>query len=532
MTKEELFNKTYIGEADTDQEKQEIERRKINPADFFVTHSRLNEVLEDRKGLIFGMKGAGKTNLLQFLIEYATSSNKDVSNVILTEIDLEQLVERHSVFREAAEDKDKASMIAVWWELLAWAALRAIHDTHNWVIRDSLSQWISRNGSALIGRPNERFKRNRIVKRTLKAYNILEPHIWFGPIKNFFNRIKKVELDTSPLVGPVAGPLPVPSLEFHPVGANAAPYHPAKVLQALASVLESKGKELWILMDNVEAAVDYRLTAGRKLALETLIFDIYLDNLSKATYRNVPVKLFSRWDMILRLEDDNKQKLYGKQVLLEWTHQEVVRLILKRLLANEDLRVIIQNETGRDYQKAIDELRGDDLRALFNRVFFDRTFVSPDTDIYDYVGTFFLDGHNTIQPRNIIVWCKETMDQERLTHPGEEAKLPLFSDDAIKAGFGRVSAYATRKDYGWSYPEFETHRRTLIKFLTDQNPDTWVFKNKELRHLFRATPDPKGGEAVNAFWAIGLFRQDEGRLPEDSEHSTIPLLYRQGLRPS
>lgn len=242
------------------------------------------------------------------------------------------------------------------------------------------------------------------------------------------------------------------------VGINASPKNEEtrididSALDTLNSILADKGKTTWVAFDRLDSVFDDNL-ALEENALRAL-FKAYL-NLLK--YRNIQLKIFLRTDIWDRLTNKGFREAshITKSDHIEWSENNIVNLIIKRLVNNPELLAyysVNKSDVISAYEKQ---------QELFYAVYprqIDSGSKKPES--IKWMMSRVADGTKKAAPRELIHLLIQAKD-EQIKSLGIGESLPegrnLFAASSVKKALPVVSKVRLEQTLFAEYPDVKKY---------------------------------------------------------------------------
>jgi hypothetical protein len=140
------------------------------------------------------------------------------------------------------------------------------------------------------------------------------------------------------------------------------PWDTGEILRLADQAARDAGKRIWLLFDNL----DELLAAHRRKRIEALNALFTVCNQLRASYPSIQPRIFLRTDIWTDLEFNNKSHWVGKELRLSWSDEQLLRLMLKRVVNSDPVRAHLARAlpalTG---PQAVDEMSVADLQSAF-----------------------------------------------------------------------------------------------------------------------------------------------------------------------
>ena len=139
-------------------------------------------------------------------------------------------------------------------------------------------------------------------------------------------------------------------------------YDTQDMLTEINDTLYNENMDCWILFDKIDELFsnDYQ---KRKLCIESL-FRTYLKFINR--FSRIKFKIFLRNDIWSTLEFVNKSHISDKCVELSWNENNLLEMLMKRILNNDKVLEYVINETGLDEEELLLSVN---LKTVFYTIF-------------------------------------------------------------------------------------------------------------------------------------------------------------------
>jgi GTPase SAR1 family protein len=288
-----------------------------------------------------------------------------------------------------------------------------------------------------------------------------------------------------------------------------------RLLQDEQQTLEDNNKSVWLLLDRIDE-LRSREPKERKELLEALL-KTQIDFLGN--FDNIHLKIFLRTDIWSDLHLTNHSHLRDKKIRLEWNDTQLLRMINKRMLQSdtikrgieESLSTTIDPEQIGSYDKKTQE-------DIFYSVFEDQVYSGErEADLFDWITARIRDGHGAKYPRELISFCNEAK-RLQLRHE-EDCEDRLIAGLRVRDAYYEVSKQRVNT-YLSEFPDLDEH------FNRFDGRNKAEFSHGELLNMFEdleSSPD----KAISRMVDIGFFEED--RTEDGNKMYEIPRIYRDGI---
>lgn len=255
----------------------------------------------------------------------------------------------------------------------------------------------------------------------------------------------------------------------------------SKLLELSNLVALNLDQRLIILIDKIDEIFKYEREKQEKFVQGLFLATSYL-----AKYSNLTLMVFLRTDIFELYEIQEKNKFISRCLNLTWDQQDIFRLLIRRIMANEVFQGI------RPFTKVDGNQSDENFRIPFMIIFPEQVEGTP---FIEWISRVMRNGKNHISPRQIILFL--VLLKDIFTHSSTSSKqVPVFNDDNVKHAINHLSEL--------SYEEILSDFRIAPTFI----------RNCRAGQISEFTPD----EVKN------LFSEQEG-----SVNSQLDLLEKLGI---
>ena len=473
-------------------------------------------VMNDKYDLVTGRKGAGKTAIFKIIGDLLGDFFLDkYKRVILTGVNSrgEPIFNQFKDDFEKYTEEDFENFWKIYFILLIYNDFIKNAKFSEILKNCNNEVQLFKDACAAAGIPNipARSSRKQLIEGVvviLKNIKGVKSHIGVTPNLSLFGASIELEMKD----------------KFDSTRANKNALYIHDIGLALTKILEKCGYTIWIVLDRLDEVFE-RYSMEEFNGLRGLLkayrsFDLG----NKGT---IKVKIFLRDDIKLFLLDAGIfLKNFGKTIptfpaathifakespVLNWTRDEIEKLILYRLSLSEELRLNI-GMTASNREDIEQELRTKQTRLKYwNKIFPEKIVTSTSLD---WIYTRLADSNGVVTPRSVIDMLNgavEYLKQNLQTNFEDSAYI--FPEEAIKQGHAIASKSKLENDI---YNEFPKDQENIKKLANGRGKLT----TKELRKLFGK--DWKN--EVENLRRIGILR-----LVKNSNDYMVVFLFRPAL---
>lgn len=471
--KVELLNALEFGSVDSESEK-DLDSKFIKTKDF-------NNFIKPQKALILGAKGSGKSALFQMFAKYENSARKlaglekrDVLIVTGTGFnDIKEL--QTDDFRKLLRQED-ANFDHIW-ELYIAIKIAIKLGKEGYYTGENLVEFYRQAGLL------DDFRILSILKQLWGV-------VMGTPMQGLDIDIKGVKIK-------IGGKYSIDTQD---------------ILTEIENTLENENLDCWILFDKIDELFsdDYQ---KRKLCIESL-FRTYLNFVNR--FPKIKFKIFLRNDIWSTLEFVNKSHVSDKCVELSWNENNLLEMLLKRVLNVDDISEYVINETGLEREELILPIN---LEEVFYTIFAKQVYKGKrEASVIAWSLARITDGLGGKYPREFINLANYAQEEQK--QMGNFESDCLITGSAIKKAFNKVSI--TKCDtYLSEFPALRAH------FERFRGKDTAKYTREQLGRLM-ADLEPTGDEMIGALYETGMLEAQHGKGVADNAFE-IPKLFRIGL---
>lgn len=471
-SKDELLEALEFGSVDSESEKN-LDSKFIRTKDF-------NDFLNPQKALILGAKGSGKSALFQMFSKYEDSARelahlKEDEVLIVTGTGFNDMKELQTDDFSKLLKQEDADFDRIWELYIATK------------IAIKLGQEGYYTGENLV----EFYKHAGLMEdfRILSILRQLWGMVIGTPMQGLDIDIKGVKIK-------VGGKYSLDTQDM---------------LTEINNTLANENLDCWILFDKIDELFsgDYQ---KRKLCIESL-FRIYLKFINR--FPRIKFKIFLRNDIWSTLEFVNKSHISDKCVELSWSENNLLEMLMRRVLNNGKVMEYVINETGLDKKELLLSVN---LETVFYTIFAKQVYKGKrEATVISWLLARITDGLGGRYPREFINFANYSKEEQRTEKYDDNC---LIGGNAIKKAFNKVSV--TKCDtYLSEFPALRAH------FERFRGKDTAKYTREGIGDLMFGL-EPKGDDMIKALYETGMLEAQHGRASADSSFE-IPKLFRVGL---
>ena len=460
--------------------------------DYFVRTAAFTDFVEDRRSIVSGDKGAGKTAIYQYVSAERESipALADVMLVPAFDFGKDPFLYELTTQAPLTEDEYRSFWKAF---LLSLVGNRVLRENEGDPISKELRLILDATG--LLQADIEAISIFRSIKNKLSPW--MRPEEASGILH--WNGIPVVE-------GKI-----VPSWSQLESGREMIPYRDA--FEKIDDLLDISGRRIWVFIDRLDEA--FQGSPQHEIPALRGLLRAYLDLLPAGRNGRVGVKLFVRNDLFRRIIAGgfvNLTHVNATRYELSWEEPDLLNLLVKRLLENNELMDVL----GCDPTTVTDD---ESRRKLFYTVFPERPVAGANrSETWRWMMTRIADGQGARPPRNLIDLVSLALEEQIAADerngttwtPGSE----LISGEALERGLAKLSR---RRVEDTLLAENEGLRDAIL-----------AFENGKAEHSKTSLGQVlgEGGAELNV-----TIRQLEmaGLFEKSGSTWKIPFLYRDGL---
>lgn len=388
-----------------------------------IETTAFSDLFHDRKDLFLGPKGTGKSSIYTFFSKYLYGI----------------LRKSKKVFIVKGVAKVGAPIYTDYWQEFATFSDEDFQNFWNILFINLVYRDYVKDKDAFDVTRVAEFESLCLKNGVTLEKDQSDPHI----VRHAINKVKSFTAKGSGGPTGVAGEL---SMEFDKQKDSVKQLErPARIktreiLDYINSYLDFYDHKIWIMLDQLDQAFE-RHSEIEKRALHALLSETISFNSDR-----LKLKIFLR-DDVFNLVSEYKGIVnldhLRVSLALKWEEIDLLKLVLKRLLHNEELRGLVVELKEID---EIDSWSKDECLSVFYTLFPARG--SKGATFWDYLLREMRDGNDLTTPRDLIFLLDKAREaQLRLISAGEGEET-LFSKQSIEKALdqcssGKISAYVT-----------------------------------------------------------------------------------------
>jgi hypothetical protein len=236
----------------------------------------------------------------------------------------------------------------------------------------------------------------------------------------------------------------------------------SKLLELSNLIAANLEQHLVILIDKVDEIFKYEREKQEKL-----VQGLFLTIAHLAKYSNLTLTVFLRTDIFQIYDIQEKNKFVSRSLYLTWNHQDILRLLIRRLGANkffQGIRPFLK--VDRNFSEAKTRLS---LMIIFPEQIEGLPFI-------EWLTKMMRNGKNHISPRQVILFLiilKDILINSSMS----SRTIPVFNDIDVKQAITRLSEL--------SYDEVISDFRVASTFIRNcRAGKISEFNQDEVRNLF------------------------------------------------
>lgn len=411
----------------------------------FIKHSVLSELVYDRKDVILGSKGAGKSALWKELKD----NQKDYERISDVHLHLITNPSGDPEFRDILSAINKEEFpdpeeLRVAWRLyfLAqfWRASKPLLD----------NQW------SQLGLTDE-MKRYGIISNEEDDFKFM-----FAYALAKARALKNIEINWTKGI----------ALEFDEAklraggSASAIPFN--RLINDINNALEAVGKRIWLILDRLDEIV-----LGDEERENLVLKGLLLAFRDVCDFRNARVKIFLRDDVYSRVTSIGhfpalthvRSKAAGP---IKWELEDLLHLVVRRLLINPGVLELLkrQNETTQSTQER---------REIYYQLFPSKVDKGRSSEGFKWITDRIADANGVATPRDLLSVVEaarqfqiEQIERESLHLPGNQ----FFTEETLRKSVRKVSEDNLSTRIFAEYPDLRNPILSFSGSKADHNDDT------------------------------------------------------------
>ena len=366
----------------------------------------LGTLLSGEKSIVLGDRGSGKSALFRVL----TDDHSQFSEVFpeeKTEIDI--LSEKDpSVFIQQMSIRDSSTSSAerfkaIWLSFVAsllakyYLSLKPGSNSNKTLLKTA------HRLIRLVGWSDRVSQSNRFIRPFLRVAERL--HL-------------KISLKIGPVtVEPTSSSLGIPLMESH--------VDIEKFVSDIDIDLQTRGKKCRIVIDRVDEVYKYQRDIQEALVQGLFLAETYLSK-----FGNVDLVLLLRTDLFEIYDIQEKNKFQSRMVTLNWSEDDIISALLKRLYINRPIANIAKR-----LGIQIDSI-GIHRTAAMKLIFPDEIEGSK---FEDWLIASIRNGRGRISPRQIVLFLNSARDMATRSQQTRSISFPVFSSSAVQSAMTKLS---------------------------------------------------------------------------------------------
>ncbi|MEG8183961.1 hypothetical protein GZH49_36435 [Nocardia terpenica] len=352
----------------------------------FVQQGNTKAILTQRQSLIIGDRGSGKSAIFRKL-PTATSDHRHIATISVSNAG--ELLHR-VVDKDSWQDVD--ALRAAWLVIIAAMAGRSVtKSAPKHIRRDAANLQAALGLSPPVGRMRRAL---RVIARPLAGTTM---KFSIGPV----NLEAKLPIGTD-------GNLRKATVDI------------GTFLQRAETLLKEKGEELLIVFDRIDEAFKYDRPKQEAIVQSLLQAEGYISLLTK-----IRLAIFLRTDLFELYDIQEKNKLVSRTLVLDWSEEDWLRVVVKRTLANPPLGELAKKLRGSDGSIG--------SREAFAIIFPPEIEGQP---IDRWLVDSLKNGNGDLSPRLAVLLLHLTC---KMSPDDRIATIPIFTEGAACEAMTRVS---------------------------------------------------------------------------------------------
>ncbi len=465
-----------------------------------IETSVFSDLFLDRVDLIPGTKGSGKSALYRIFVEFLPKLLLKQHKVVIA-----HGIDHHgdpvfNAFKEQFEKLSEDEFVDFW--CIYFVSLTHEQFIKNDIYKELLSDcdkeiniFLKSCQEAKIPEIRSKKSLKDILGWCLNALKAIKPSIAY-------------KIDTNEIQTTLFGNEQTDKRPSEQKYTSILPIYISSIKTALENTLKKSQLSIWLMVDRLDEIFPRR-SELEKRALRGL-----LKTTRFFASPEIRIKIFLRDDMLSSVVNSNDgftalTHITSRQAdVLRWEENQIIDLIMKRLVANTNLREYI----GVDMEKfnASAEYR----HEIFYKIFPKNVYSGKkQSDTSRWIYTHTADGNNVVTPRDIIYLITTAIrkEQDILAENEIGESSSFISSQAILYGHEQLSRYKRINIFQAEFPHLWDYIQKLVGGKTE-------YKGRTLKDLFGKNWE----EIVANLVSIGV-------LSKNKDNYKIPFLYREGL---
>ena len=440
---------------------EEAELDDLLDASFVDRHS-LDRILQQRKSIVIGDRGSGKSAIFRKLVEDQAVETFAVAN---TGELLHRIVDKDAWL-------DAEALRAAW--LVVIAAVVAV------AVPDNAPRTQRRNATdlrAALGLPTKPPSRTRRVMRAAgRLLGGTTLKLGVGPV----NLEAKLPAGSRP---------------------GGSVLDVEEMLQQTDQLLKNAGRRVMVLLDRIDETFKYDRPRQEAVVQALLQAEARVSQLD-----GIDLVVFLRTDLFELYDIQEKNKLVSRSLVLEWSEEDWLRVLVRRVFANQPFALLATrlHVAGEDAE----------VRAALEVLFPAQIEGQP---VDRWLVDSLRNGNGDISPRLAVLLLHLTQERSARSDDPVTA-VPLFAADAVQRAMTKLSDL--------SFSEVVNDFKVAPTFVLNCRAGKLTsFTLENVEHLFDAA-DGKTGDQVRLLERLGfLERIVEQRGAQTTSLFRIPRLY-------
>lgn len=447
----------------------------------FVSHNALNELISDRRDLILGSKGAGKSALWKEINEKKSLYGEldDVELVLATNHTGDP--EFREVFKNiSTQDFPNDDQLRTAWKIYILALLYK-------KAKDRID-----DDSNLKG-----------FEKLLKKHNILYSHP--DNLKKLLDfAINKANTFSKANVNSTGIELEFSSQNKRNEEVNTIPFN--NLFSSLSSIVSNYNFRIWVILDRLDEIV-----LGDEHKENIILKGLLLAYRDISDYRNLRTKIFLRDDVYLRVSDTGHfpalSHINSRATNpIAWETDDLLELVIKRILTNLQIAKMV----GVDNKK---QINSEERKEIFYKLFPKKIDQGRAADGFKWICDRISDGNAIITPRDLLSVLGQARSFQIRQNQRDSIDLVdnlLFTTDSIRKAVKATSVSNLETRIYPEYPDLKEKIKLFERGKADHNDQSlkdvlgegWAATTKRLERIGFLYKRTKKGIDI---WTIPFF---------------------------
>ncbi|MDO7883919.1 P-loop ATPase, Sll1717 family [Hymenobacter cheonanensis] len=451
----------------------------------FVSHHALDELLNDRKDLILGSKGAGKSALWKEIKEKrGTYSQLDDTELVLATNHTGDPDFREVFKSISSTDFPNADQLRTAWKIYLLA-----------LFFKQIKERI------------EEDKELKSFEKELKSYNILytQPH----NLKKLLNfaidkarSISKADIKVDEVE--IGAEFKSHNSKNHTNELIIIPFNDLyKKLSEIASKYQFR---VWIILDRLDEIV-----LGDEDKENIILKGLLLAYRDISDYKTLRAKIFLRDDVYLRVGDTGHfpalTHINSRATSpISWELNDLLELVVKRLLTNKDIAKLTSTKSNV-------QMNSVDREKVFYSLFPKKIDQGRAADGFKWICDRLSDGNGIVTPRDLLSVIEKAKSFQIRQNQRDNVELPeslLFTTDSIRKAVKSISNSNLETRIYPEYPDLKSKIKLFERGKADHNDlaleellgQDWLYIAKRLERIGFLYKRRKSGVDI---WTIPFF---------------------------